>query len=437
MKLIAAMLAVALLLAGCVNRQYRKTEEVCSADANDAAKCGDATYIKLPSSKDAASAEIAFIEFDKEGELFNTPTALRTLEGIKAANQAAGPNGVLLVVFIHGWNHNAHPGDGNVKQFQDFLQAVASDEATLAGAQQGSAVGNPRKVVGVYFGWQGYAANNRLARLLSFRNKKELSLRTGAPGVREILHQLADIRGSNPSNRLVTIGHSFGGGVLFTAIRDELLLDVSNGRNRGAPYNAPYGDLALLLNPAVEAGRFAELEQLQQACVAQESGLRLASFTSEGDKDLSGSFPLGMKLFYLFRLGRYGSSDLMTTPFGLYDQWVQYRLGQTEAQKALLPLDPAQFGITARQWSSFRSGTSSLTFPGVEMTRALPTESPLLKWPAAINVTVDRNLIGDHNDIWQPSFKNFMRYFIGMRFSRYAKSELPNQRRDCGSPLTQ
>jgi len=50
--------------------------------------------------------------------------------------------GVLTVVFVHGWKHNASAEDENVASFRKLLPKVAKMTPT-------------RRVIGVYVGWRG------------------------------------------------------------------------------------------------------------------------------------------------------------------------------------------------------------------------------------------------------------------------------------------
>ena len=69
---------------------------------------------------------LAFIEFDDQGELWSPAQVSRALDVIQAANIAR--DGAIVVVFVHGWNHNASLSEetskhGNVLGFRRMLTA--------------------------------------------------------------------------------------------------------------------------------------------------------------------------------------------------------------------------------------------------------------------------------------------------------------------------
>ena len=94
----------------------------------------------------ADAYDLAFIEVDDQGELWSFPQVLAADQLIRGAS--AYPNGVILNVFIHGWQHNAAPKDENVAGFDRCSRRSTALERTRAGA-------TARRTVGVYIGWRG------------------------------------------------------------------------------------------------------------------------------------------------------------------------------------------------------------------------------------------------------------------------------------------
>ncbi|MCC4597919.1 alpha/beta hydrolase [Xanthomonas campestris pv. phormiicola] len=406
------VVATALLLAflsGCASYGQQRTQRaICREASSLSSGCKAAEFIVLDGDGAAPAPALAFVEFDQNGAPYD-PASIDDVIGKIAATAAQPPQRLLLVVFIHGWNHNAAQNDGNVIAFKAFLRQLQAQEQVLA-------VGKRRAVVGVYLGWQAKASDNSLLELLSYRDKKELGLTTGVEGVRGVLARLAELRRAAPESRLVLIGHSFGGGVLFTAVKDRIVAAVGDPQ---APRQKAYGDLVILLNPAIEAEQFVALHQaVAQTAFRACEPLAMASFTSDADTALSREFPRGMRLFYPQRLAAASAdeAELITTPYGLYPPFSRYRLRVLPGATVETALTPAAFTAAARTWSGFRAGTGAFALGGIELASSA-TQAPQ-PWVPLLNVRVDKALIQEHNAIWDPRFAYFIRGLVGMEFAK-------------------
>ncbi len=69
--------------------------------------------------------DFGFLEFSEHGNLFHRHIFEQLLEEI-AAVQKAGPTAI--VVFVHGWHHNADSVDSNVLAFKDLLAEMAKTD---------------------------------------------------------------------------------------------------------------------------------------------------------------------------------------------------------------------------------------------------------------------------------------------------------------------
>lgn len=399
------------LLAGCASYGQQRTQRaICREASSLSGECKAADFIVLDGDGDgtALAPALAFVEFDQNGMPYD-PASIDDVIGKIAATAAQPPQRLLLVVFIHGWNHNAAQSDGNVIAFKAFLRQLQAQEQVLA-------VGKRRAVVGVYLGWQAKASDNSLLELLSYRDKKELGMTTGVEGVRGVLARLAALRRAAPESRLVLIGHSFGGGVLFTAVKDRIVAAVGDPQARR---QKAYGDLVILLNPAIEAEQFVALHQaVAQTAFAACEPLAMASFTSEADTALSREFPRGMRVFYPQRLAAASADEaaLITTAYGLYPAFSRYRLRVLPGATVETALTPAAFTAAARTWGGFRAGTGAFALGGIEL--ASGTALAPQPWVPLLNVRVDKALIQEHNAIWDPKFAYFIRGLVGMEFAK-------------------
>ena len=232
-------------------------------------------------------AAIGFVEFRDDGELHN-PEQLRQvcakvmdLAGLTHANQGRP---LLILMFIHGWHHNAAKDDKNVEKFTDLLQKAQRDEnrhseakrkALLESAQRdessGGDIGTARQVVGIYVGWRGESLGHAPAvvNFTTLWKRKKVAQRIGDKGLPRLMAELNAIRATHDKHRLVCIGHSLGGAMLFMGVQKKIMEGaaqvVVNARLAGADLAEPraasrvdfsYGDLTILLNPAIEASRF-------------------------------------------------------------------------------------------------------------------------------------------------------------------------------------
>ena len=63
-----------------------------------------------------------------------------------------------ILLYVHGWNHNASDSDPNVACFEELLKATAIMQATYKSSDHEI----PRGVYGVYVGWPGVVYENRM-----------------------------------------------------------------------------------------------------------------------------------------------------------------------------------------------------------------------------------------------------------------------------------
>jgi hypothetical protein len=99
-----------------------------------------------------APYELAIVEFDDQGRCYDR----RQMDGVAERLEALAPDDglggrdVILVAFVHGWQHDARSDDDNLSAFRVLLNETVAYEksATAPGAK-------PRPVLGVFVGWRG------------------------------------------------------------------------------------------------------------------------------------------------------------------------------------------------------------------------------------------------------------------------------------------
>jgi hypothetical protein len=262
---------------------------------------------------------VAYVEIDEQGYFHDRNQIERVLELVRG-----GARPKYVVVYIHGWHHNAGGEDDNVRRFKCALSNLQEIDSNLE-----------EEVVGIYIGWRGESLALPLLRYLTFWDRKSTSEEIGRGSLVEFLTVLERTAKPTPRsrNKLMLIGHSFGASVAFNAIGQTLmvrfLLDAEKlaSRNPSPTHSQSkpglltgYGDLVVLVNPAIEATRLMPFFGSLSEHTAKEPFLftlgqppRLVILSSEGDWATRGTFPTARAFSTLFELYR----DLsVQTPYG-------------------------------------------------------------------------------------------------------------------------
>lgn len=361
---------VAVLLAGCTQVKPYRTKHLTSssgtvtideakcqsqAPANDSMSCQNAAehgrhaiqhrqyqYNKTPGegqNLSKADYYLAFVEFDDQG-WFIEPRQMQALflllnriERGQTGRQAVADH-PLIILYVHGWKHNASECDDNVICFSrllermDILERHRREMTPDAGAAS-SKPQPPRPVVGVYVGWRGLSLDAGLLTNVTFWTRKAAAERVGRGGVKELLTRLNDYRAARNLDRkgdqtqLVIAGHSFGGLVVYSAISHSLVeraahigrFDAKHCRDIGpktkkkpdglACYDTAtsFGDFVVLVNPAFEGSVYEPLYHVAtNRCYRDTQRPVLMTVTSEGDWATGKTFPLGRRASTLFEL---------------------------------------------------------------------------------------------------------------------------------------
>ena len=278
------LLLLLLMVGGCApNAAYRTAEPSATCPSSG---CTTAALEHHP------AYDIGFVEFTDRGNVFDREQMNTLLQYIDT--QANSPGGATVVVFVHGWKHNAAPADRNLQSFRNMLQSTATAKLT----------GN-RRLIGVYIGWRGQSLDLPVAEHLTYWARKNTAHDVGKGGVTELLLRLEHTLEPKPAtadpnrNVLVTIGHSFGGVVLLSALHDVLLDRVvstetvgnaqcsKNNRDRcgNCVRTRNFGHGVILLNPAVEANELLPLKEVvaEQQCYAETQPKLLHVVSSTAD----------------------------------------------------------------------------------------------------------------------------------------------------------
>ncbi|NOS75139.1 MAG: esterase, partial [Methyloglobulus sp.] len=283
-KHVSFMVLLWLVLSGCAQDEiYRSDISECLVTPSN--QCGTSSFQVY---NDAGfKYSLATVEIDDQGQLQKRDQLDLMLNKLKSEEAA------LIVVFVHGWHHNAQGAtpeeyeDLNIQNFRNQLAAISGQEKKSA---------SPRKIFGVYVGWRGDSIEVDGLNVATFWERKNTAEEVGHLGLTEILLRLEEIRdnkntdASKPKSRLVVVGHSFGGAAVFSATA-QIFADRYIKKHYGEGHHKDldnshegFGDLVVLINPAFEALRYAPLYDMAQSdCIDNpDQKPKLTILTSEG-----------------------------------------------------------------------------------------------------------------------------------------------------------
>jgi hypothetical protein len=448
---ITAVLWVLTLLTACIaNTAHRPIAEICSV--GDCAQ--DSIEVHEVAGAPGQDYLLGFVEFDDQGAQLQ-PAQMSTL--FTRLEAESRTQDLCIVVFVHGWKHNAAADDPDVVSFRALLAGMAKTEAAHAPGLGGK----PRKLVGIYAGWRGQSsALGDLAADLTFWSRKDAAQRVALGSIRELLGRARALRDdldrttwsgrhlppNTPappgdrlrSTRLLTIGHSFGGLIVYTALAQALIDRVVTAQMAGiaAPAEnadkaiAAYGDLVVIVNPAIEATAWEPLRALlhdqPQERFARQQKPAFVEVTSSADDATGIAFPLGRSLNTA--LESFVSADQRTEALksiGHYPPFWTHHLTRAPDAPAAADFVAAQdaappgalvagecaaqsrFDAQFRQAGYLQPGWTRRYAGGAVLSHLTGTgyDANDPYWM----VLADGSVIADHSDIQQPIFVDFVR----------------------------
>lgn len=188
----------------------------------------------------------AWLEYREDGQRHDPIQRDAILHSIESGS---GP--LYVVVYIHGWHHNADASNGdprnNAIKFP-FLMARQVDVLQRMALDRRAPM---PQVLGIYVGWRGEEYTDPIRRLFSIDGRSEIAEKIGGAGV--LKHDLQDIANAMrardaQASRMVVFGHSLGGRMATSMFK----ADLDNGQTQ--PLGA--GTLIVTLNAAVGADCF-------------------------------------------------------------------------------------------------------------------------------------------------------------------------------------
>lgn len=278
------MLAILLMSGACTHNSLYRTEapQDCQGNACDKA------FIEHHHNANE-NYDLAFVEFSERGNAFDRDKMKQVLDYVDQQERQA-PNGIMLLVFTHGWRHNAgNQPHSNVHGFRNVLKLIGKEQL------------GKKKVIGIYIGWRGLSLKLDPVNLATYWGRKNAARQVGTGGVPELLLRLNEIakRGyTNNRNTFVITGHSFGAAVILAALKDIWLERIVNAPTvsanqcgskvqcpSGCYKSEPFATTTFLINPAVEANELLQLKEMiaEKRCFAKSQPKLLHIISSDRD----------------------------------------------------------------------------------------------------------------------------------------------------------
>ncbi len=408
------------ILAGCTgNRAYRTIYEPCAASPPGIEEACSESSIQLalrdiqkPETPENLDYLLGFVEFDEQGQLFDRAQMNALIDRLVAEG---AEHNLLMVVFVHGWKHNAREGDDNIRHFRSILTRLSEAERSYPVG------GKPRTVVGIYVGWRGKSFHAGPLTNLTFWDRKSTAHKVGHGGVVDLFARLESVRlvdqkmdegTQGGKTRLVIVGHSFGGAVVYSAL-GQILMERFIDLEGAASSPQPFSDLVILLNPAFEALRYATLQDMANERRTYFPGQKpiLTILTSEADQATRKAFPLGRAFSTFWEKERDDEQEKANRkavghyrPFRTHTlRWAPYKK-EGEAMKIQSAEIPGLLASITKSWD----GEEPVPFPGSLLTRT-GRSAPLNPY---LVVYVDKRIIPGHNEIYGERLEEFLRHFI-------------------------
>ena len=261
----------------------------------------DVAARRVSDSVGAAPYSLHFVELDDDGYYADGQTQKQAVlesiqEQIAAEKRAA--LGTLILLYVHGLNHDASEGDENVACFDELLKAIARMQA-------------PRRVqvAGVYVGWPGRVYDSaNLNSVLAYFGREAAADRVSERG--DLLDLFSSLsrerwRSASKHTRFIILGHSLGGRATYRALRPIMQRSMQERAAKAGledPTQRPIADVTVFANPAFSADEHRTMHRLMTSSDAGPSTVpRFILATSERDEVLLGPFQVAQQLLSFFR----------------------------------------------------------------------------------------------------------------------------------------
>lgn len=317
---VIVLLSLAFTTVGCTHLTEIRTDHYSTpimspkSEAELLADCipGHKTENEIRNSiEDYGDHLIGFVEFDDQGWYYNNGDQLQVLlrrMRSELDNPQNADTGIVTLVFVHGWHHNAHDNDCNVNEFRAMVK-LTSDR--LKNESEQGPDRRSQKVIGIYVGWRGEAVDAPLLRYTTILDRRSTAEHVAKGSVRELFAEIRKLQYKDQQDsekakvksrmHTIVIGHSFGGLIAYHSLAQALLNDLALTRPTASIDCAPFATPAfswpnqiVLINPAFEASRFEAIHNAEMpdlGCHYQRDRPRLVVLTAENDGATGKFFP--------------------------------------------------------------------------------------------------------------------------------------------------
>lgn len=378
------------------------------------------------------------IQFDDFGTLWDVTQAQQVLDDIDATWQTGN---TFVVVFVHGWHHNADPADHNLRDFDaKLLRRLHAQLTTKERCDLRERLTGTRRIrlVGLYLGWRGRSLPGALD-YLSVWSRGAAARRVGDGDASEFVERLqrmylranatarGPVDGTNPFMGLVTLGHSFGGQVLLRAVARPLEFELAERTQRQSDVLKPprlqadtleraaiddFGDVNILLNPALEAGQFARIDDLRrQLRYPATQPPQLVVFSADDDFARRTLFPASRLATLPFRppLRSPYQGRLYGQALGALEAQRTHDMDKADGPPSLVDADYLVDGGAKVREFDF---SGEVRFGRVRMHGPPALGDAIPNCPVSVVVT-HQELIRRHNGIFGDDFVEFLCAYMG------------------------
>jgi hypothetical protein len=396
--------------------------------------------------------ELGVIEVGDDG--LTNPAQVEQVMDMVRERATDEKKGLLLVVFAHGWHHGPSVCDRDLCCFRRVLDSLSRMEG----------IDGNVNVTGIYLGWRGESIKKTPWNNFTFWNRKSTAQHVGGSGAKEVLLQLDELyrevknREENYDTKyvkMVTVGHSFGGALVFNIMKRLATGDVAEvldpakhsfrvvraegdrveAFNRGEKaIRARLGDLVVLVNPAIEASQYDPFDNdlpdtSYPSFVAPDKSLPYSSkqlpvlitVASQADKAVGVAFPAGRWASAIIHPSIAKKSS-RRIGMGHYEPHITHTLDYTgdkvpDAEKVecsctknfftedLNQKDEPRLKLYTREDQTFADGKIKFGL-APRHAKTWDVHSPFLV------ISTTGRVIAEHSDIYNPVFVSFLQKYI-------------------------
>ncbi|QGY05596.1 hypothetical protein MMSR116_29635 [Methylobacterium mesophilicum SR1.6/6] len=178
-----------------------------------------------------------------------------------------------VIAFVHGWRHDARIGDGNVADLRLYAAHAARFLAQRCRSDPGVC---DMDVTAIYVGWRGARVDERGLRLwlgdtiggffgnlsagATLFDRKPVSEAIAPAAISALRTLETTLSAPGTHNKLIVAGHSLGGNMLASGLKDDMVKAVRRHRF-GETLPPVLGNLVVLINPASEASKWTAIQR--------------------------------------------------------------------------------------------------------------------------------------------------------------------------------